>query len=303
MSFRSLIFLVCCCPLLLIANSCGKRSADKTPEEVQREHELKLFNETIRMVQERYVDEDQVQIDHIISNSLKGMVAAIDPFAEIRFTGNPPPEVIPDDVPLVEMIDSEWREIMILNVYSFHPLMKKQLRDIESSLRDRNPAGILLDCRGATGDNYPAALEIAEMFLPRGTTIGSVVEKQGASIRTLTTRRNPLWTTNSVVVLIDQQTSGPAELLAAALKFHRRAILAGEPSRGLTVVQSPVPLTDEWIVMLSTGRITDPDGKDLTGHPLEPDIRAKQDPEDKEHLDYILQRGMTTLRDQLIDPR
>lgn len=299
MSFRAYAILFCATLGLPLAISCGKRTADKTPEEIQRDHELKLFAETIRTVQERYVDVEQVHIDQIISNSLKGMVASIDPYAVIQFTGNPPSEIIPQDVPLAELLETEWPEIMVLKIYSFHPLMKKHVRNLHNKMRGREPAGILIDGRGATGTDYSAALEICALFLPRETIVGTIIEKQGEVTRSLTTRSPPVWKTNSVIVLIDNQTYGPPELLASALRFYRRATLAGEPSRGVAVVQSPISVTDQWIVMLSTGRVLDPGGKNITGNPLTPDLAAIPDPEEKENVDYIFRRGMSALRDTL----
>jgi C-terminal processing protease CtpA/Prc len=300
MTLRAGIHWLCAITLLFSAASCGKHSPEKTDEERQREHELKLFTDSIRTVQERYVDADQVHIDQIISNSLKGMVASIDPYATIRFTGNPSPEIIPPDVPLAELTASEWPEIMMLKIYSFGSPMKKQLREIESRSRGIDPAGFLIDCRGASGDDYSAVVEICELFLPRDTTIGTILEKQGSVTRPLITRSQPRWPTNTIVVLIDSQTDGPAELLASALHHHKRAMLIGEPSRGVAVVQSPIPVIDNWIVMLSTGRVLDPTGTDITGHALIPMVTVRPDPEEKEGVDFIYQRGMTALRDAVI---
>ncbi len=284
----------------LIAAGCNRREQDPPTGNPERENELRLFREGIQTVQDRYVDPERVHMDSIISNSIKGMVAEIDPYASIYFSGDPAEDkVIPADVSLVELLDGEDRHLVILKVYGFQPQTRKQLRSLESAARSRSPAGVLIDARGATGNDYHAALDIAAWLLPRNTVVGSIVEKQGAESRPLTTRRPPLWTTNVVMMLIDHDTSGPAEWLAAALQFHHRVDLVGEASRGVTVIQTPVPITDQWTAMLTTGRVLNPDGRDITGNPLKPDIAVTPEADDKENVDWIYLRGMATLKAQL----
>lgn len=287
---------------LLFTTGCGRRDDAPLPEDPQRDQELRLFREGVRTVQERYVDADRVQLDMILSNSIKGMVASVDPYATIHFTGPRTEPPLPEDVPLVELEESDDRELVVLNVYGFQPLLRKHLRALESKARDRRPAGILIDARGATGMDYAAATDLAGWFLPRGSVIGSLVEKQGEATRAMATRRPPIWTTNRVVVLIDGETAGPAEWLAAALQFHHRALLVGEPSRGATVLQSPVPITDEWTVMLTTGRALNPDGRDVTGHPLTPDVIAQPDEAAEENVDWLFLRGMKELKLRVAGP-
>jgi C-terminal processing protease CtpA/Prc len=279
--------------------ACGKRDADLPPDNQERDAELRLFQEGIQKVQDRYVDADRVQLEMILSNSIKGMVSSVDPFATILFTGESDEPFVPRDVPLVELNDLDHLSIASLKIHGFYPLMKKQLRNLESRARSQQAAGVLIDARGAGGMDYSAAVDMAAWLLPRGTMVGSVVEKQGSETRDLTTRRPPLWTDNPVVVLIDRETSGPSEWLAGALQFHKRAQLVGESTRGIGIIQTPVTISDHWTVMLTTGRVLYPDQRDQTGLPLTPDVAAEPPPGNKENVDWLFQRGLDVLRDVL----
>lgn len=291
--------------LLLVATTalsgCGGREPDPPADASRRDRELRMFQESVRTVQERYVDADRVSLDILISNSIKGMVAEIDPYATLLFSGAPAAErtAIPDDVALVELIDRGNPRITVLKVYGFQPQTRKQLRALESAARDRSPAAILIDARGAAGSDYQAAADLAAWLLPRNATVGALVDKQGEPARAVTTRRAPVWPSTPVLMLVDGDTAGPAEWLASALQFHHRVRLFGEPTRGLTVQQTPVPVTDQWTVLLTTGRALNPDGRDITGAPLVPDIQATPDPENRENVDWLYQRALETLEAEL----
>jgi len=284
--------------LAAATTGCGRREPPPPADTAQRDQELRMFQEGVRTVQERYVDADRVQLDNLISNSIKGMVAEIDPHATLLF--NAPPAtggaIIPDDVPLVELIDTDDRRFTLVKVYGFQPQTRKQVRNLESAARARKPAGILIDARGAAGLDYQAAADVAAWLLPRNTTVGAIVHKQGEAPKAVTTRRGAVWPSVPVLVLVDRETAGPAEWLAAALQFHHRAQLAGEPSRGRTVLQTPVPISDQWTVLLTTGRALNPDGRDITGSPLTPDIPLSPDPDNKENVDWLFLRGMEALK-------
>jgi C-terminal processing protease CtpA/Prc len=286
---------------LLAGSGCGRREPQPAADTDQRDRELRKFQAGVRTVQERYVDADRVQFDILMSNSIKGMVAEIDPHATLLFSGGPASEgpVIPDDVPLVELVDLEGQRITVLKVYGFQPQMRKQLRALEAEARNRSLAAILIDARGASGTDYQAAADLAAWLLPRNAAVGALVDKQGEPARAVTTRRAPVWPSNPVLMLVDRDTAGPAEWLASALQFHHRVRLFGEPTRGLTVQQTPVPVTDQWTVLLTTGRALNPDGRDITGSPLVPDLPATPDPDNRENVDWLYLHALESLKAEL----
>jgi len=284
----------------LLACSCSKHESYPPVDDPQRTAELELFVEAIRIVQERYVDVDQVQLTRIISNSLKGVIASVDPYAEIFYTGEPAVQEIPKDVSMVEAEGPDANGTLIIRIFGFNRAMKKQFKKLASSLRKEQVLGILVDCRGAHGDNYESAAALADWFLERETVIGSLEEKQGERVQVFVSKKKPVWATNMVVVIQDNTLKGPGEFFAAALRANDRCILVGQPSSGIAVVQTPIKLTDEWTVMLSTGRVREPGGRVISGNPIIPDIIAHPEPENNENIDWTYRRGLAVLKDQHI---
>lgn len=279
--------------------SCGRRESTTPGDEASRRREMDKFVEAIRIVQDRYVDVERVELERIISNSLKGMVTAVDPYAQIYYTGMPHEVDVPEDVALIEATGPDDSDILSLRIFGFNGVLKKQLRRLESPMREINPSAILLDCRGAHGEDFEAAAAVAEWFLEPGLTIGSLITGQEQREVNMISQKTPLWPTNLLVVLTDHTLSGPGEFLAAALRAHQRCILVGQPTRGVAVMQTPVRLTDEWTVQLTTGRAREPGGRDITGNPIVPDIIAEPEPGNMENVDWVRIRGQAVLSSHL----
>lgn len=290
--------LMIACAVALCVYGCGRRGHISEQEETERKKEIDLFLGAIRLVQERYVDIDRVQLDRIISNSLRGAVTSVDPYAQIYYTGTKDETAPPKDVPLIEISPRTEIGPMIVRVFAFTEDTRKEARRIEASLRNRDPDGILIDCRGSYGNDYAAAATVAEWFLPRGARIGALATRPGEPVEEFISKRPPLWATNTVIVLTDNTLAGPAEFLAAALRANNRCLLVGQPSRGVAVIQTPVKLTDDWTVLLSTGGAQEPGGRPITGNPIVPDIVAQPEPGNVENVDWVYLRGIAVLRDQ-----
>ncbi|HMO52181.1 MAG TPA: S41 family peptidase [Kiritimatiellia bacterium] len=290
-----------CLIALLLASSCGKR-AEPIPASPELARELHLLQTALNTLQERYVDEDQVHMERLVERGLRGMLESLDPFAElIPHHEAVAIEPVPPDAPAVEVRAIGEEPLVAVRVFQFTAEMRRALRGPETTIRALAPEGILLDVRGALGDDYPAAAALAEWFLPANTSLGTLLEKGGEPPRVMFTRRSPLELDTRLVVLIDRETRGPGEWLAAALHVHGRAILVGEPSRGATVIQTTMRLTEDWSVRLTTGRARDPDGRELTGTPLMPDIQAQPPADTKENVDWIYHRGLRVLREMATD--
>lgn len=279
---------------LVIHGGCRRKTATPEPS-----GEMALLLATLTTVNEQYVDPDAVTIDHLISSSILGMARAIDPHAELLSADDlasariaPPP-----DVPLVEYTMGPEDRILTLRIFAFDALTRKQAQELEPTLRALRPVGIILDARRAYGQDYAAAAAIAEWFIEPDFVIGSVIDRREAAPRVFTSRRAPLWSDIPLIVLIDRDTKGPEEWLAAALRYHERARLAGEASRGLALLQETFPVQVGQVLRLTTGRALNPDGQPVNGRPLVPDVAAEPDPHERENVDWIHHAAIRALKE------
>jgi len=131
---------------------------------------------------------------------------------------------------------------------------------------------VLLDLRDvAEGDN-DSALRLANAFVQSGTLaqlVGQTVPKQ-----TLAADPKKFVTAAPLAVLVNHGTSGPAELLAAALLDNKRADVIGEPTFGSGVMLRQFPLQDGGIISLAVAKYESPSGIVIQEKGVQPSVEA-----------------------------
>jgi carboxyl-terminal processing protease len=143
-------------------------------------------------------------------------------------------------------------------------------------LQKKGAEGLVLDLRGNGGGLLEEAVLTASVFLPEGETVvttdsrsqgHAVYETEGGNLPPL-----PL------AVLIDRNTASAAEILAAALADDAGAKTVGTRSYGKGVFQQEVGLSNGGALKLTVGEYFTPDGVNLAGKGIHPDVRAPDRP-------------------------
>jgi carboxyl-terminal processing protease len=135
--------------------------------------------------------------------------------------------------------------------------------------------GFVLDLRQNPGGLLDQAVAVSSLFLDRGVVVSLTGEHQPREVfRAIggTVTHKPL------VVLVDRYSASSAEIVAAALRDHHRAVLVGERTFGKALVQSIEPLQDGAALELTIARYTTPAGTNISGVGVKPQIYAVDDP-------------------------
>lgn len=138
-----------------------------------------------------------------------------------------------------------------------------------AELARRGARSLVLDLRGVPGGDLDAALRLAAELLPDGAELGQLVEPDGE--RTVLTAHGPAQCSLPLVLLIDGGTASAAEVLAAALGHHDRALLVGERSYGKAYAWRLVP-TAQGPAPRVAGSFLAPGGQPIQGVGLTPDL-------------------------------
>ena len=148
-------------------------------------------------------------------------------------------------------------------------------RAVSRVLRD-GAEGIVLDLRANGGGLFQEAVLTASIFLPEGTLIVTTKSRtQGdSSYEALGDNLPPL----PIVVIIDGNTASAAEILAAALADEAAAVVVGKESFGKGVFQQEIDLSNDGALKLTVGEYFTPDGVNLGGDGIDPDLRAADRP-------------------------
>lgn len=160
---------------------------------------------------------------------------------------------------------------------------------VEELLR-RGAQSLVLDLRGNTGGLFEEGVRAASLFLPRGAIVSSLVGRGNTDVQPYRARQSR-WTELPLTVLVDGRTASAAEVIAAALQDHGRALLVGSPTYGKGLVQRVVRLSSDIAIRLTTARWLTPrgvalerrTGKGAAAHGgIEPDVlldyAARHDP-------------------------
>jgi carboxyl-terminal processing protease len=187
------------------------------------------------------------------------------------------------------------RDVAIIRIPSITPATATAVRkELEEASR-RSISKAILDLRGSIGGAIPDAVPIASLFLGSGPVATVVARK--VTEKPLEGSGEAIWK-GRTVVLIDDSTGGPAEVLAGALHDRAKAATVGETTVGMAVLQRPVPVADGGILFMTVGRYVSPAGTVLGGKGLSPDEHVIVFPGETGETDRILQRGLDLVRSE-----
>ena len=132
-------------------------------------------------------------------------------------------------------------------------------------------AGLVLDLRNNPGGNFQDAVAAAAAFLDKGD-IALLKGRNPDSLKHVTATPDDLVKGLPIVALVNGGTAAESELVAGALQDNHRAILLGTRTYGESNVETVIPLASGGAIRLTTARFTTPDGREIDGKGLKPDL-------------------------------
>ena len=141
--------------------------------------------------------------------------------------------------------------------------------------RGTNCFGVILDIRGADGMDLESVVEIGSLFAPAGDTLFILRDGHNTAVAAYQAKAGqPM--DKPVMVLIDQDTSGAAEVLAGLLSVCKGAMLIGTPTCGDDRVRNIIPLSDGRVLYIATQRIELSKGRTYYQKGVLPHVRVVQ---------------------------
>ena len=174
-------------------------------------------------------------------------------------------------------------------------LSAQNLSQLDTALRDfteKKVHGVILDLRATPETtDFALAAQAAGRFVPAGTALFSLAGSTSASSRDFVSEGAPLFR-GVIVVIIDENTAGAAEALAATLRWNARALLVGTRSSGRCVEFTAVPLGGDRQLRLASAEVRVA-GQPVYPRGLRPDIEVAQDDETRTAImKEALEKGM-----------
>ena len=197
--------------------------------------------------------------------------------------GEPEPfdiSIIRDTIKLTAVRVRTEGDTVVVRVTTFNEKTYINLRDgLEDAIANlgglENINGVVLDLRNNPGGLLDQSIRVSDAFLEKGEIVSTRGRYAEDSDRFNATPGD-LIAGKPLVVLINGGSASASEIVAGALKDHRRAIIVGTKSFGKGSVQSVIPLRGESAMRLTTARYYTPSGRSIQALGVSPDIVVEQ---------------------------
>lgn len=136
-----------------------------------------------------------------------------------------------------------------------------EVRHAVMSLREQHVKKIILDLRGNPGGLLTEAVGVANVFLPKGSSILTIKGKSARWNKTYKGYKEPVDTSIPVVALTNDNSASAAEIVAGALQDYDRAVLVGQRTYGKGLVQATIPLGQNSKLKVTTAKFYIPSGR------------------------------------------
>ena len=172
------------------------------------------------------------------------------------------------------------KNIGYIRLTSFNDNSGKQIeKEIKKLEKNKDIKSYILDLRNNPGGLLSQAIKISDFFLENGEIV-STKSRKSSENRKWFAKKGDLTNGKTLVVLINYGSASASEIVAGALKDHKRAILLGENSFGKGSVQSIIPLKNDGAIRLTVAKYYLPSGKSISEVGVSPDIEIDEDSDD-----------------------
>ena len=184
-----------------------------------------------------------------------------------------------------------------IKINQFNLKTDAELEAIIKSAKAKKATGILLDLRNNPGGLLNSCVDVTSQFISGGVVVGMKgrFEKANDTLYAVEGRATKL----PVVALVNEGSASAAEILAGALKDHKRATIVGKKTFGKGSVQSLFNLPDNSGIYITIARYTTPSGFVIDHKGLEPNVKVEGEITKEKINDKQLRKGLEILRKEV----
>ena len=187
------------------------------------------------------------------------------------------------------------KNVGYIRLTSFNENSGDQIRkQIKKFKKNVNINAYILDLRNNPGGLLSQAIKITDFFLDNGEIV-STKSRKASENRKWFAKKGDLIEGKTLIVLINYGSASASEIVAGALKDHKRAVILGENSYGKGSVQSIIPLKNSGAIRLTVAKYYLPSGKSISEVGVSPDIEINEESDEfriktetDNQLDYAL---------------
>ena len=162
-----------------------------------------------------------------------------------------------------------------IRLTAFNENSSKQVKNKIQKFKKNKINKYVLDLRNNPGGLLSQAVKISDFFLDNGEIV-STKSRKSSENKKYFAKKGDIINGETLVVLINYGSASASEIVAGALKDHKRAVVIGENSYGKGSVQSIIPLKNKGAIRLTISKYYLPSGKSISGTGITPDIEIAE---------------------------
>ena len=167
-------------------------------------------------------------------------------------------KVVVNPVPFFDMIDKETGYIVLTR---FNEKASSEVKKAFTELKGKGMKQLVFDLRENPGGSLFEAINIANFFLPKGSTIVTTKAKVKKWSNAYKANKKPLDLDIPLTVLMNEKSASASEIVGGALQDFDRAVVLGERSFGKGLVQRYFPLTYGTQAKITISKYYTPSGR------------------------------------------
>ena len=172
------------------------------------------------------------------------------------------------------------KDVGYIRLTSFNENSGEQIKEKIKELENKKKVkAYILDLRNNPGGLLSQAIRITDYFLDNGEIV-STKSRKASENKKWFAKEGDLTKGKTLIVMINYGSASASEIVAGALKDHKRAILIGENSFGKGSVQSIIPLKNNGAIRLTVAKYYLPSGKSISEVGVSPDIEIDEESDD-----------------------
>lgn len=249
---------------ILIFTSTGFAAGDTEPPDISQAGIQTAF----RMLQKEYIRSSDLTFDMLNRAALAGLLERLDFGAQLVPRSS---EAQPGALSGV-LAEQLTPQIAYLRPRAFTAQEAAEMDQQLRSFVTAKATHLILDLRTpAPSGDFNVAAEMLGLLVPKGEVLFKMRQMDQASAETETNAREPVWS-QSLLVLVDDETNNLGETIAAVLRLRRQALLIGAPTRGGAVRYETVPVDAEWSLRFARAEVLLADDSSVFKKGLQPDF-------------------------------
>lgn len=253
----------------------------------------------LNVLRDHYISADALTETEVLRATVQGLLDRISPGASIL----PASPVSPDEASPFrsEIIDGKVGYLRLGALSADH------LAELDAALQtitSRPLGSAILDLRDTPpGSDFDLAAKVCERFCPKGKVLFTVRRPNAGQERILTSKEDARFA-GVLVVLVDLNTAGAGEVIAAVLRTQARAVIIGQATKGEAVEFSEVPLPSGQKLRVAVAEVALPDNLKVFPGGVKPDVIVDVPQKTTDELLHAeLEKGVAPLVNETERPR